>query len=176
MKKTQVLKSKNFYLATRYAITINLNDKWQFFGSCGRLDRAKAFLSEQLIHLTNNDTHYELYCELSEPRDNTISKNGPRVHFHGVIYFENVRAVRHFLLYEWYSLSRYSKFKIDSIDNIEIWESYCQKQQNIIHTHEIHSGLDLFGERCPIHEEEAVRLELFGQNDPIEAKEPEGID
>lgn len=146
--------SKIFYTADqRYGITINLNDKWQFFGTSGRLDKAKAFMSEQFLHLTNYDIHYHLYCEISEPRDNTISKNGPRIHFHGIIYLENARAVRRFLLYEWYLLSRFSIFKIQTVNSYPIWGAYCSKQQDIIHTSEIYSGLELFAQRGPEEEE-----------------------
>lgn len=152
--------SKIWYLPDRYAITISPNDCHQFFGKPNRLNRCKSFIHEQFIHLTNFNIHYTLYAELSEPRDNTISKNGPRIHFHGIIYFGNPKAVRQFLLYEWYLLSRYSKFKIDTINDIKVWHAYCIKQQMVMNTHIIYSGLELFNIERPREELEDPRRGL----------------
>ncbi len=115
-----------------YSITINLDDKHQYFGIDDRDKKAHSFMYEQLLHFKSIGITHELYMELSEPKSNSISKNGPRLHFHGTIMFHSCKSVKRFLLIEWYKLSRFSNFDIDTINDMDKWVLYCKKQQSII--------------------------------------------
>ncbi len=155
-KKT--LKSKIMYAPGAYSITINLNDAHQYFSKPYRLQKAKSFLNEQIIYYPTKGLHYCLYCELSEPLNNTLSINGPRIHFHGILFMDSPKAVRYFLLQGWYRLSRYSKFDLDSIGNPEVWHQYCIKQQHIMHTLPLRSGMVLFDVNKKLTEEEHGKI------------------
>ncbi len=128
MTKNEIFYKKH----TTYAITINLNDKHQYFGRVERMSLAHSFMYEQLIHYKRIGIIIILHTELSEPKNSALSKNGPRVHFHGTIRFQSNKSVKQFLLLEWYKISRYAVLDIDTINDPSIWDSYCKKQEKII--------------------------------------------
>ncbi len=124
--------TKLFYVPNvMYSITINPSDKYQFLGKPERLIKFMNFMNENVISWNQIGINYELYFELSEPRNTTGV--GSRLHMHGTIEFRTNKAVRSFLLNEMYKITRYAVFDIDTIDDPLYWKAYCTKQQSIIH-------------------------------------------
>lgn len=130
--KTDTRKT-NFYEKGWYSITINPSDKYQYFGKSDRMQQFRNHVHTGLLFLKAMHIDYHLYTELSEPKDNTKwSKNGPRLHCHGIIRFRSTLSIKNFLLMGIYNLTRWCIYDIDTIKDINIWEQYCLKQQHII--------------------------------------------
>lgn len=135
-QKMELFYKKN----TIYSITINPDDKHQYYGSLNRLEKVRGFVYEQLLCLRGYHIDYSIYMELSEPKSNAYNKvtkrqqspSGPRYHYHGIIGFRSTLSVRRFLDTVMYNLSRWCIYDIDSIGDASIWKKYCKKQQHII--------------------------------------------
>lgn len=117
-----------------YTLTINPDDKHQYYNAPDRLQSFRNFMYEQLQSLSTYGIQYTMYIELSEPQDNVKSEHGPRLHLHGIMKFCSKKAVRHFLMKEFYKMTRYAKIRIDPVDNAVEWLKYCTKQQHIMDT------------------------------------------
>ncbi len=117
----------------RYEITINPNDKHQFFGSPRRLEIFMTKLHALLVDaLDNYKQEYKLFVELSEPHINVNSKSPlPRLHFHGTIKFVNELAVGQFLLKSLYKLSRFSNVTLNDYRE-DYWPKYISKQSLVM--------------------------------------------
>ena len=129
-KKTKSLNTKVFYDKGKYALTYNPCDQYQYFGQSNRLVQFKDFINETFVGYPSKGIHYELYIELSEPRNKT--RTGPRLHIHGTLKFHSKKAVRWFLLIGFYQLLQNGILDLDTINNQQIWDQYCKKQQHII--------------------------------------------
>jgi len=125
-------KSECFYkVNTFYSITINPENHYQFFSKIDRKHLVKKFFYDVLRkHLqTLHNIKYKLYVEVSEPRD--ILKygyDGPRVHFHGTVFFSNRADIEYFLLFQIRALCKHASCEIDTIKDLGIWLQYCKKQ------------------------------------------------
>lgn len=117
-----------------YALTINPDDKHQFVGKPDRLSKFRNMMYESLLCYSQYGIQYTMWIEISEPDSNVSCSLGPRLHLHGILKFCSKKAVRHFLLTEFYKLTRYSVIKLKPIDNIDQWLKYCTKQQHIMDT------------------------------------------
>lgn len=113
-----------------YSITLCPDDNHQYFGKLNRLKRFTNLINEYMVSWKQDGIDYVLWTELSEPKSK--SKNGPRLHNHGIIWFNTNRSVRTFLLQNYYSLTRLGIIDIDTIDSLKVWIDYCTKQQHII--------------------------------------------
>ncbi len=73
---------------------------------------------------------YVFYIELSEPRGfhTALEFKGPRLHLHGIVYFEDKTSLRSFLRAGYYSLTRWTSTDFDTITDLSVWKSYIQKQ------------------------------------------------
>ncbi len=114
-----------------YAVTISPPDNHQFFGRKDRLKRFINFVNENLLNLPGE---WEFITELSEPRGMQLyaKAKGPRLHLHGVIIFTNKKEVRHFLLHEYYKITRWASIDIDTVEDLNTWTSYMMKQRTIM--------------------------------------------
>lgn len=113
---------------TKYSITINPSDKFQYAGREDRLMKVRAVLESQMIFIKSD---YLFYIELSEPRHFNQDKIGSRVHFHGTISFPTKQATVDFLVSGLYRLSRFADIDIDTIEDQTYWDAYCTKQQHL---------------------------------------------
>jgi len=131
--KTTTLRNNNFLEKGWYSITINPDDKHQFFGKADRMQQFRSYVHAGLLFLKTMHIDYHLYLELSEPKTNAKwSKNGPRLHCHGILRFRSTLSIKNFLLMGIYNLTRWCNYDIDTIDSMETWHLYCTKQQHII--------------------------------------------
>ena len=125
--------NKNFIEKGIYAVTINPDDKHQYFGKADRLQLFRTTCHNGLLFLRSIHVDYHLYIELSEPKNNSQgSKNGPRLHLHGILKFRSTLSIKNFLLHGIYNLTRWSNYDLDTIKDLDIWKAYCQKQQHIM--------------------------------------------
>ncbi len=118
---------------TYYEITINPEDRYQYFGAPRRLEKF-IVKSQSLLRdsLGVYDTEYELVTELSEPYINVHKKSPlPRLHFHGKIKFKTDVHVGLFLLNGLYLLSRFALVTINKYRK-DKWTGYIHKQNAIM--------------------------------------------
>lgn len=146
------LSPSNFLEKGFYAITINPDDKHQYFGKKDRLKLFRDFLHAQLLQLSEWHIDYSLCLELSEPKNNSkFSKNGPRLHVHGIIRFKATLSIKNFLLMGIYNITRYSNYDLDTIEDMQIWYNYCHKQQHIMKEKEFTNHDDLWTDAIKTH-------------------------
>lgn len=111
---------------TFYTFNLSPNDKYQYFGDPKRFTKFYSFIYELLLGLNGQ---YTMNIELSEPRGPQNSgKTGPRLHTHGILYFETKKALIKFMMNDYYKLLRVCRVEIDSISDFKYWYDYCHKQ------------------------------------------------
>lgn len=66
------------------------------------------------------------YCKIEVNME--ISRRS-RFHFHGVI---RISDPLHFVIHDLKMLAHYGTYEIDKINNNEVWNAYCEKQQHLI--------------------------------------------
>ena len=126
-----------------YAITFNLEDKFQYAKYVTRIEKVIDLVTNLFKPFREFGIEYNLYMEISEPKQVYFQKIGPRIYFHGTIKFLSHKSVRNWLTTCMYRIARYGIVDIDSIDDIIYWSSYCKKQQHIIKTPPISSAYEV---------------------------------
>lgn len=112
-----------------YEITINPSDKHQFKGRVNRFILFYQNIYDRLRGSLGLSCDYELYIELSEPRNSNEKKAVfPRLHLHGTI---TIRSVFTFLEETLIKLMKVSDYSIN-LYRPDYWKKYCMKQQDII--------------------------------------------
>lgn len=112
-----------------YEITINPQDKYQYRHNKYRAELFVEQAVRKLRGCLGVSCEYQLYLELSEPRNsNEIKGTYPRFHFHGTII---IRDVFEFLQYGLTKLMAYGDYQINQ-HRPDKWSKYCNKQQGII--------------------------------------------
>ncbi len=133
-----------FYgIQKKYEVTINPNDKHQFFGSPRRLELFVMDVQKLLIKAFDNyNVKYRLCIELSEPKainkeDNKKCSSGSRLHMHGYILFDSNLVLGNYLLKSQYYLSRWSDIQINEYRK-DYWPDYCAKQKLVMKALAVH--------------------------------------
>ena len=114
-----------------YSVTINPSDKYQYHGKEDRIKKFRNFMYETFLQLDSYKIQYKFNIELSEPKEIKPGTTGSRLHLHGRIMFTCNYSIMQFLLHVQYAWSRIAYVDIDTIEDIEIWDTYCTKQQHI---------------------------------------------
>lgn len=116
-----------------YEITINPNDKLQFWGEPLRFPKFMARLDKVCKEsLEMYGVKYELIAELSNPHINVNALSAkPRLHFHGRIKFETLLIAAEFQLLGLYKLSRQCNITINEYRGKE-WDDYTLKNEAIM--------------------------------------------
>lgn len=138
---TDPIKSnKIFYEKGLYSVTVNPDDKHQYFGKPNRLELFRNFINEAFLAWPEYGITYYFTIELSEPKDNTkYGEHGPRLHLHGIVKLCSKNAVKKLLMDELYKLTKFSKYQFDTITHPTVWVTYMNKQQHILQTNPITS-------------------------------------
>lgn len=127
------LEARIFYKPGIYSITLNPADKYQFLGQANRLQKFRNMINEMFLHYPEIGIDYVMNIELSEPRGNLIHYSaGPRLHLHGTINLRTNKSVYNWLIVEINKLLKYGNLDIDTIDNLDIWYTYCTKQKTLL--------------------------------------------
>ncbi len=133
MKDIEIFYKSNI----RYEITINPNDKHQFYGKPRRLQLFVMDIQKLLIKAFDNyDIEYKLCIELSEPRslnkeNSKKCKSGARLHMHGYLLMPNDLAVGNYLMKSTYYLTRWSDVQVNEYRKC-YWAEYCHKSDNVM--------------------------------------------
>lgn len=134
-----------------YAFTLNPDDNRQFWDDPDRIERFVQFHEKYTIKHIYGDMRVML----------EISKKG-RLHFHGTISWPNRETLLHFFLDSIHTLTKCNTYEVDTITDIQKWNTYITKQNLIIPTQIIQnthnynkplkvkpkpkSGLNVYGE------------------------------
>lgn len=129
-----------------YAVTLNPQDKYQYFGNPDRLQKLHNKLYELFLNRPKG-MDYKFFFEISEPKLLKCEKGGPRIHIHGWITFNTDKSVYKFLLTFLYKLQHIGILDIDTIDNMDTWQSYCTKQQRYINVKPLSNVCELEKEK-----------------------------
>lgn len=116
---------------TIYEFTINLSDAYQYPSDDNRIMKIKSLMSP-LFEL--NTWNYHLKTEISEPKFGD-AKTITRVHFHGMIYFNDHKEIRYFLTVQMNKLFKIGRLCINAFRVTE-WIPYISKQKHLFHKHE----------------------------------------
>lgn len=165
-----------------YSITINPCDKHQYLGKPNRLSSFYNFIYERTMIWVNHGVDYYFKVEISEPHQGLRQGySGPRYHLHGMIYFTNKNAVLWFLEQEIYRICKYAILDIDTIESVNTWVTYMQKQKIIPNKYRNLSNYITFYEflkQTTIEEKEHTTGNLLKKRDLRECAGPansEGI-
>jgi len=116
-----------------YAITVNPEDGYQFNDKPDRLSKFVNYMNELFLSSLNMyGIAYEIYTELSEPKEVKYKAGGSRLHCHGVIQFNSTDQVRNFLLHSQYKISQVGQTLYKEVTDGKGWNDYCLKQQKIM--------------------------------------------
>lgn len=119
--KDQLITPEELLINTKYSITLNPNDKRQYFGLTDRISKLRQFIEQQLLEVPN--VKFYLHME--------ISKNG-RLHFHGTVVFTTIESIKHFYIMKVNEWQDYYSIDMDTINDEKIWDAYCTKSKSII--------------------------------------------
>lgn len=97
-------------------------------GDENRLSKFRKHWDRFFTEFKLNDISVHLFCELSEPVYEKSANQSSRLHYHGYIYFEDVPALKWFLLYGTVLLSRSCRYTVGAISDSNKWYSYITKQ------------------------------------------------
>lgn len=111
---------------TPYTITINPQEQYEKYND--RIDRVIKLVKRKLDIIT---FQYVLFVECSSPLSATKCRF-PRIHFHGVIHFENVNQIKRWYNEDYFKLDDLGYFEIDTLQDPEIWYKYITKEQDIM--------------------------------------------
>lgn len=123
------MKLENISTETKYSITINPSDRIQYYSKPGRLN----MIHKRMVRIVNSMKHWcdvELYPEYSFSENSHATKSeGPRLHYHGTI---QIKDLDYFLELGYTALKDVSQFEIDTIEDPDVWDTYCKKGQSIM--------------------------------------------
>lgn len=119
--KDKMISPEELLINTKYSITLNPNDKRQYFGLTDRISKLRQFIEQQLLEVPN--VKFYLHME--------ISRNG-RLHFHGTIVFTTIESIKHFYIMKVNEWQDYYQIDMDTIKDEKIWNAYCVKSKSII--------------------------------------------
>lgn len=127
---TQKLEPK-YNLRDYYAITIQPSDKLQHLGKkpYARMTNVRQHFYSLLQEC---QIPYYINMEISEPIGSLQDKTtGGRLHYHGIIKFNNKMQLISFLLEYQYKLLRQSRLELSKINDKKAWLNYIEKQNLI---------------------------------------------
>lgn len=117
--KSQLLSIEEIQLKQWYTLTISPDDEHQYF-NCE---------PDRIIKFTNWLQHYFIHLFVAEVKVNIeISRNG-RLHAHGTIRWNHSDQLLQFYLFNNHNMQSKAILEIDTIDDPETWDEYCNKQK-----------------------------------------------
>jgi len=126
------MKNNPFYkINVWYSITINPEDRNQYFGTPNRYVNFMRWIRGELFEIFPLPMVYVGNVELSEPKNLTLGM-GPRLHFHGMFKFKDNAQIFKFLLMGLNRAARGGHVDIDTVGNVPTWISYCRKHEMVM--------------------------------------------
>lgn len=119
--KAPILSPEKIVPLQMYSITLNPNDKRQFFNCSDRIEKLTKFMEDLLLEVPNID--FVLHME--------VSRTG-RLHFHGTIKFNTKESIKHFFVIQIHDWLEVLHIDIDNLLDPVIWTTYCTKSRHLI--------------------------------------------
>lgn len=117
----------NYYVPGRwYSFTICPRD--QLETNCNRWKAMCVRLYECVISAFSNYASFRYNIEISEPHDTLKETTIPRIHAHGRFLLYDQHSVLQFLLFGLYNLTQLGVTEVDTIEDLDKWDTYCTKQ------------------------------------------------
>lgn len=108
--------------------TITINPEEQHEKQPDRVDRVVRDVRRKLDKLC---LQYNVYAECSNPLS-PVKHKFPRIHFHGIILFENMGQISKWYNQDYFKMSDIGYFEIDTLGCIKTWHQYCTKEQEVM--------------------------------------------
>lgn len=119
-----------YYVPGRwYSVTICPND--QLEKSPNRWERLCNRIHECVIGTFTGLAAYRYNVEISEPHDTIKASAICRIHAHGRFMLFNNESVLQFLLFGLRNVCQLGITEIDTIEDLYVWDTYCEKQRAI---------------------------------------------
>lgn len=129
-----------YYVPGRwYSFTICPRD--QLETNCNRWKAMCVRIYECVISGFSNYASFRYNIEISEPHNSLKETTIPRIHAHGRFLLYDQYSVLQFLLFGLYNLTSLGITEVDTIEDLEVWDTYCSKQipvtrmKTVISTH-----------------------------------------
>lgn len=114
-----------------YEITINPDDKHQYYGKNCRLTRVVELVSRELDQC-KGVMDYSLAVEVTMPQYGNAERGSkPRIHYHGQVKFKDEMSVAEFFVERAYGLRQWSDVQFNKY-RPEIWDEYCAKHKKFM--------------------------------------------
>jgi len=123
-------------IQTPYALTVCFKDRYQFFGKIDRYEKCNEIIADLCYSFPGNISLQPEYSTLLDTR--TKITKGPRIHYHGIISFNNTKELNLWLLTKHHNFLLYGTCDIETIKDIDSYRDYCLKQS---HLHNLTSQL-----------------------------------
>lgn len=120
---------------TVYAVTIQPDDKHQYFRSPTRFSKFLDHMNSLLVPLISSKIDFYFIIELSEPIG-TVTGQGSRLHLHGVINLKATESVYRFLLNHLSDFLLCGRLEISEVHDLDAWWTYIHKQKTIFKNHD----------------------------------------
>lgn len=125
-----------------------IHTKWYSFTICpeyqlpddkNRYKRVQNYIHETVLSAFNGIAEYRYNIEISEPHGTCFKSCITRIHAHGRFMLNDLQSVRQFLLFGLRNLSQLGIIEIDTINDINVWDAYCEKQMEVTKVYTIMS-------------------------------------
>lgn len=127
-----------YYLPGRwYSFTICPREQSET--RCNRWQAMCIRIYECVISAFTNYASFRYNIEISEPHNHIKETTIPRIHAHGRFLLYDQYSVLQFLLFGLYNLTQLGIVEIDTIKDLTIWDTYCEKQMGITKFNTVHS-------------------------------------
>lgn len=130
-KKCNKVKEVYYKIGVPYSVTVQPDDHHQYYESGVRLKQFRDKMAEVMLA---NTCCYNFVIELSEPHGSILRHHsGARLHMHGIILFENISELAHYLMYDQARWCKCGRLEVDTITDMDVWIGYMKKQNIIKH-------------------------------------------
>jgi len=111
-----------------YEITVNPSDSMQHFAST--VNRLNLFVKSMspFMEVLKKTSTYDFYLEVSEQQKINNTTSQPRLHYHGMIKFNNVAS---FMVFDHYVLGRALDIQFNHF-RPDYWIKYIAKQKSLM--------------------------------------------
>lgn len=119
-----------YYVPGRwYSFTLCPRDQHET--RCNRWQGVCIKLYECVISAFGNYASFRYNVEISEPHNHLKETTIPRIHAHGRFLLYDQYSVLQFLLFGLYNLTQLGVTEVDTIDDLDKWDTYCEKQMEV---------------------------------------------
>jgi len=116
--KRTLLSIEHISPAVFYSFTISPANEHQYFNEEERVDKFRKYMKSHMLNRLKDNT-FRFHIEVSP---------AGRLHLHGKFKFKDIASIKHFYLMDINYLMNHNQIEIDTISDMDKWESYMTKQ------------------------------------------------